>query len=280
MASSSWLQERSVSEPYQSATWDRYDAVLIIGVAMRRREFLGVLGGVAVACPLAARAQEPAMPVVGFLRSTAAATSAHFVDAFRQGLNEAGFVEGQNVSMEYRWADNQLDRLPAMAADLVRLQVALIIANGVAAPAAKAATATIPIVFTTGFDPVRTGLVNSLSRPEANITGVVFTVTDLAAKQLGLLHELVPKATVIAVLGDPSQQETELGFHDVEAAGRALGRKILIVKRQVNTSSMPPLRRSRSRVLVRCWSLAVRCSFIADGSSSRWRRAMRCPPAT
>jgi len=195
---------------------------------VRRREFIAALG--AAAWPLAARAQQPATPVVGFLRSTSAASSGHFVEAFRQGLNETGFVEGQNVSMDYRWADDQLDRLPAMAADLVRRQVAVVVANGSAMFAAKAATATIPIVFTTGFDPVRTGLVTSLSRPEGNITGVVFTVTDLAAKQLGLLHELVPKAAIIAVLGDPNQQESELGFHDAEAAGRALGRKILIVK--------------------------------------------------
>jgi len=196
---------------------------------MRRRDFIAALGG-AAAWPLAAHTQQPAVPVVGFLRSTSAASSGYFVEAFRQGLNETGFVEGQNVSMDYRWADDQLDRLPAMAADLVRRGVTVIVANGSAMFAAKAATATIPIVFTTGFDPVRTGLVTSLSRPEGNITGVVFTVTDLGSKQLALLHELVPKAAVIAVLGDPSQQETELGFQDVEAAGRALGRKILIVK--------------------------------------------------
>jgi putative ABC transport system substrate-binding protein len=194
-----------------------------------RRDFITLLAGVA-AWPLSARAQQPAMPVVGFLRTTAAAGSAHLVGAFRQGLNEAGFVEGQNVAVEYRWADDQDDRIPGMAAELVRRQVAVIVANGIAVSAVKAATATIPIVFTTGFDPVRTGLVASLSRPGGNATGVVFTQTDLAAKQLGLLHELAPKAAIIAVLGDPNQPELEFELQEIEAAGRAIGRHILIVK--------------------------------------------------
>jgi putative ABC transport system substrate-binding protein len=196
---------------------------------MRRREFIALLGG-AAAWPLAARAQQPAMPVVGFLRTTAAAGSAHLVAAFRQGLSEAGFVEGQNVAVEYRWADDQDDRIPGMAAELVRRQAAVIVANGIAVPAVKAATGTIPIVFTTGFDPVRTGLVASLSRPSGNATGVVFTMTDLATKQLGLLHELAPKAAIIAVLGDPDQPELEVELQEIEAAGRAIGLQILIVK--------------------------------------------------
>jgi putative ABC transport system substrate-binding protein len=197
---------------------------------MKRREFITLLGGAAAAWPLAARAQQPAMPVVGFLRTTAAIGSEPLVSAFRQGLNEAGFVEGQNVIVEYRWAEDQDDRIPGIAAELVRRQAAVIAANGLAVPAVKAATATIPIVFTTGFDPVRTGLVASLSRPGGNATGVVFTQTDLAAKQLGLLHELAPKAAVIAVLGDPNQPELELELREIEAAGRSIGRQILIVK--------------------------------------------------
>jgi putative tryptophan/tyrosine transport system substrate-binding protein len=196
---------------------------------MKRREVITLIGGAAT-WPFAARAQQPVMPVIGFLRSTTAAGSAHLVAAVRQGLGEAGFVEGQNVAIEWRWADDQRDRLPGLAADLVRRQVAVIVANGIAAMAAMVATATIPIVFITGFDPVRTGLVASLGRPEGNVTGVVFTVTDLTAKRLGLLHELIPKAAVIAVLLEPNQPEIGVELQEVEAAGRAIGRKILIVK--------------------------------------------------
>jgi len=199
---------------------------------VRRREFITLLGGAAasVSWPLLARAQQPKMPVIGFLRSTSASGSAHLVNAFRQGLKEAGFVEGQNVAIEYRWADDQNDRLPALAADLVRRRVAVIVGNTPSTQAAKAATATIPIVFVIGSDPVRTGLVASISRPGGNVTGVVFTVADLTAKRLGLLHELVPKAAVIAVLLDPNYFEIELVTKDAEAAGRTIGRQILIVK--------------------------------------------------
>jgi putative ABC transport system substrate-binding protein len=197
---------------------------------MRRRQLITLLGGAAAAWPLAARAQKPTMPVIGLIRSTAAADFARYVTAFREGLGEAGFVEGQNVAIEYRWANNQPDRLPEMAADLVRHRVTVISTNGFATPAAMAATGTIPIVFTTGFDPVRTGLVASLSRPGGNVTGVVFTTTDLVGKQLGLLHELVPKAAIIAVLVDPNQPEMGIESREAEAAGRAIGRQILIVK--------------------------------------------------
>jgi putative ABC transport system substrate-binding protein len=208
---------------------------------MMRREFITLLGGAAassVAGPLTARAQQPAMPVVGFLRSTTAAGSVHLVTAFRQGLNDAGFVEGQTVGIEYRWADDRPDRLPELAADLVRRRVAVIVANGLAAAeASKAATATTPIVFGTGADPVRTGLVASLNRPGGNVTGVIFTTGDLATKQLGLLHELVPNAAVIAVLQDPDVPEIDSGLRGVEAAGRAIGRQILFVKAASEFSS-------------------------------------------
>ena len=196
-----------------------------------RREFTTLLGGAAAAWPLAARAQQPAMPVIGFLRSTTAAGSVHLAAAFRKGLTEVGFIEGQNVAIEYRWGDNRLDRLPGLAADLVRRPVAVIVANGPAADAAKAATTTTPTVFVTGVDPMRTGLVTSLNRPGGNITGVIFTTVDLASKQLGLLHELVPKAAVIiATLQDPNRSEFDFVLRELEAAGRAIGRQMLFVK--------------------------------------------------
>jgi putative ABC transport system substrate-binding protein len=197
---------------------------------MKRREFITLLGGAAVAWPLAARAQQAAMPVVGFLRSTTAFGSAHLVSAFLSGLTEIGFVEGQNVAVEYRFADDHADRLPGLAADLVGRQVALIVGNTVAAVQAKAATSTIPIVFISGSDPVRTGLVASLNRPGGNVTGVTFTTIDLAAKQLGLLHELVPDASVLAVLRDPNQPELEAELRALEEAGHAIGRRLLVVK--------------------------------------------------
>jgi ABC-type uncharacterized transport system substrate-binding protein len=194
-----------------------------------RRKFITLLGG-AAAWPLAAGAQQPKVPVIGFLRPTPAAGFEYILNAFRQGLNDAGFVEGKNVAIEYRWADNQPDRLPGLAADLVRRQVAVIVAAGSGVPhAAKAATAT-PIIFVMGADPVRTGLVASLNRPGGNITGVVFIIAALAAKLLGLLHELVPKASVVAVLRDPNYLEFEAESRDLEEAGRALGRQILMVK--------------------------------------------------
>src|SRR6266498_5576715 len=195
-----------------------------------RRKFLATLSGAAAAWPLAARAQQPAMPVVGFLRSTQATGFAYTVDPFRQGLNDAGFVEGKNVAIEYRWADNQQDRLPGLAADLMRRQVAAIVGAGVpAAQAGKAATTTTPIVFVIGADPVRVGLVASINRPGGNITGVVFSVVPLVAKLLGMLHELVPKASIIAVLRDPNGPNVESQSRDLEEAARAIGRQILMV---------------------------------------------------
>ena len=196
---------------------------------MKRRDFITLLCGATAAWPLAARAQQPAMPVVGFLRSTPATGFAYIVDPFRQGLNDAGFVEGKNVAIEYRWADNQRDRLPGLAADLMRRQVAAIVGGGVpAAQAGKAATTTTPIVFVIGADPVRVGLVASINRPGGNITGVVFSVVPWA-KLLGMLDELVPKASIITVLLDPNSPDVESQSRDLEEAARAIGRQILMV---------------------------------------------------
>jgi putative ABC transport system substrate-binding protein len=200
---------------------------------MKRREFIALLGGGGLLLAVKVKrawGQQPAMPVVGFLRSTQATGFAYIVDAFGHGLNDVGFVEGKNVAIEYRWADNQQDRLPELAADLVRRQVAAIVGAGTpAAQACKAATTTTPIVFVSGADPVSIGLVARLNRPGGNITGVVFTVVALAAKLLGMLNELVPKASVIAVLRDPNGPDVEGESRDLEEAGRAIGRQILMV---------------------------------------------------
>jgi putative ABC transport system substrate-binding protein len=194
---------------------------------VRRREFITLLGGTA-AWPLAARAQQPAMPVVGFLRTTLTDVP-HLVTAFRQGLKEAGFVEGQNITVEYRSAEGRVDRLPAQVADLVRRPVAVIVGDTAAALVAKAATTTIPIVFAGGSDPVRDGLVANLNRPGGNVTGVSFISGELGAKQLGLLRELRPGAARIAVLVDPEWPLTEGFVSDLRAAASAVGQQIEVL---------------------------------------------------
>ena len=197
---------------------------------MRRREFLSLLASTAVAWPLAARAQQPAMPVIGFLYSAPPDTNADRLRGFRQGLKDAGYVDGENVTIVYRWAENQIDRLPVLAAELVRQQVAVIAAISIASVfAAKAATTTVPIVFGIPEDPVRLGLVASLARPGGNLTGVNFLTQELQAKRLGLLRELVPAAVRIAVLVNPTNTlATESTLRDVEAAARALGLQIQV----------------------------------------------------
>ena len=203
---------------------------------MRRREFITLLGGTAAApalfWPPVARAQQPAMPVIGFLDPRSPHTLADQLRAFRQGLKDTGYVEGENVAIEHRWAEGQLDRLPALAPELVRRRVAVIATNGgpAAAFAAKAATTTIPIVFIVGEDPVKLGLVASLARPGGNLTGVNLVVGELTAKRLGLLRELVPGAVRVAVLVNPTNtRNAETTLRDVEPAARAMGLEIQVL---------------------------------------------------
>jgi putative tryptophan/tyrosine transport system substrate-binding protein len=194
---------------------------------VRRREFIALIGGAAVAWPVAARAQQ--VPVVGFLATTSPAPFAHLVAGFRRGLQEAGFLEGRNVAIEYRWAEGRYDQVPALAADLVQRQVAVIVTTGgeTSAVAAKAATKTIPIVFNTGTDPVRLGLVTSLARPGGNATGVNIFTTELAEKRLGLLHDLIPAASTIAVLLNPNFAPAVVNLQESEVAARAAGRTVV-----------------------------------------------------
>ena len=196
---------------------------------MKRRQFITLLGGAAVGWP-AVHAQQ-ALPVIGFLNNQGLGGRTHQVDAFRRGLGEKGYVEGKNVAIEYRWAENQYDRLPALAADLVRRQVAVIVATGGAptARAAKAATATIPIVFTAGSDPVQDGLVDSLNRPGGNVTGVSFLTDALGAKRLGQLREIIPRTATVAVLINPQGPDAQNQLKDVPAAAQSIGQSIHIV---------------------------------------------------
>jgi putative ABC transport system substrate-binding protein len=197
---------------------------------VRRREVITLLGGAAATWPLAARAQQPAKPLVGYLGSETPALFATRLRAFREGLSEMGYVEGRNVAIEYRWADGQYDRLPALAADLVRRQVSVIATPGssAAALAAKAATSTVPIVFYIGGDPVELELVGSLARPGGNVTGVSTLSVDIGPKLLELLHELVPTATMLALLVNPTNPETDKS-RDLQAVARSLGVQLLVL---------------------------------------------------
>jgi putative tryptophan/tyrosine transport system substrate-binding protein len=197
---------------------------------LRRREFIKLLGGAATVWPLAARGQQAAMPVVGFLNSASAESFAPYVAAFRQGLSETGYIESRNVAVEYRWADEQYDRLPALAADLVRRHADVIAANQISAEAAKAATGTIPIVFTTALDPVQLGLVAALNRPGGNLTGVTTLNVELLPKRIELLHQLSPSATDVALLVNPTNPSAEALSRDAQVAARSLGLRLQVLE--------------------------------------------------
>ena len=242
---------------------------------LRRRDFVRLLGG-AAACPLAAGAQQSATPVVGFLYPASADTIPDRVRGFRQGLKEVGFAEGENVAIEYRSADGQFDRLPALAAELVRRQVAVIAAgNFASALAAKAATTTIPIVFVVAEDPVRLGLVASLARPGGNLTGINFFNVEVTAKRLELLRALVPGATRVAVLINPANPATETTLRDVEPAARAMGLQLQVLKASNSRRSTRPLQLLCASGPTRFSSAAIAFSLADVSNWSIWRRATR-----
>ena len=209
---------------------------------MTRREFISMLGGAVAAWPLAAQAQQTAMPVIGFLHPSSPEAAANSLTAFRRGLQESGYVEGNNVAIEYRWAENRIDRLPEMAADLVRHQVAVIVTPGStdAALAAKAATKTIPIVFSVGTDPVKLDLVDSLNRPGGNATGVSYFTQELGPKRLGLLRELIPGDADVIVLANPRNPATDLAVRDMQIAVSTIGQQITVLNasdsREIDTA--------------------------------------------
>jgi len=226
-----------------------------MAIRIRRRELISLIGGAAV-WPLTTRAQQLAMPVVGFVNSVSPGGGSYPpLPAFLSGLGETGFVEGRNVAIEYRWAEGHYERLPALIADLVQRNVSVIAATSTsAAVAAKPATSTIPIVFEMGSDPVELGLVASLSRPGGNVTGVINLTVELGSKQLGLLHELVPRTTVIAALINPNFAGTEKQLRDWEAAARALGLQLILLRasteREIETAFTTMARQSVGALLV------------------------------
>jgi putative tryptophan/tyrosine transport system substrate-binding protein len=221
---------------------------------MKRRDFMTLVGGAAVAWPLVARAQQPAMPVVGFVRSTSLVPFQNLVVAFVDGLREAGFVAGQNVAIEYRYAENQRDRLPALVAELLGIPVAVLVVNSGAAAAAKAATTTVPIVLVAGADPVKDGLVASLNRPGGNITGVSWLGAQVGAKRLELLRQIVPKTTTIGMLEDLDSPGTEAERTDVQAAAQAIGLQLIIIDvnndRDIETAIASFVQRGAGALLV------------------------------
>jgi putative ABC transport system substrate-binding protein len=242
---------------------------------MRRRAFITLLGGAATAWPLKARAQQQAIPVVGFLHSTAPGTFTQELRAFHQGLKETSYLEGENVRIEYRWADNQLDRLPELAAELARRQVTVIVVSGHDATfAAKTVTTTIPVVFLAADDPVRLGLVSSLARPGGNLTGFNILTSEMAAKRLELLHELMPGATRFAALLNPANATTtQAMLRDLEPAARALGLQIQLINAdtsdEINAAFATFMRERPGALLVASFLRLTACPIGPTGRTPR-----------
>ena len=241
--------------PYQSSRVSRYNAVLLsLGADMRRREFITLLGGAAATWPFAARAQK--VPVIGFLSSRSPNEAAAVVGSFLKGLAETGYVDGRNVIIEYRWAEGNYDHLTALAADLVRREVVILVTTGgePSALAAKAATSTIPNVFTVGGDPVKIGLVASLNRPGGNATGVSLMTSTPESKRLGLLHDLVPSAIVVGVLINPQYQEAQALLRELQEAARVIGLRILVLnassERDIDKAFATLVQQSASALIV------------------------------
>jgi putative ABC transport system substrate-binding protein len=248
---------------------------------MRRREFIAMIGGAAM-LPLAARAQQPAMPVIGFLNSQSAGPFSHMIAGFLRGLSESGFIEGQNIAIEYHWAEGQYERLPTLANELVRRGLAVLVATGgePAALAAKAATSTIPIVFVIGGDPVKIGLVASMNRPGANVTGLTLLTTSLDGKRLGLLKELIPNANLIAALINPDFPPSENQRRDVVDAASGVGLRTTVIMARTESDFQPAfaaLLQQHADALIVCAD-----PFFLIDVSSWWRsqRAIKCPQFT
>ncbi len=246
---------------------------------MRRREFMTLLGG-AAAWPLAARAQQATIPVIGFLSSGSLNAYAQYAIGFRQGLKESGYVEGQNVAIEYRWGNGQYDLLPALAADLVRREVAVIVASGGPPPAlaARAATFTIPIIFSSIDEPIKLGLIASLNRPGGNATGMSLFRKELVSKQLELLHDLVPKAEVVAVLVNPANRQSDGYVLDIREAILVLQRQLRMLSASTEAEIDASFRASSNRVLVRSLSRQIRCSTTNEINLRHWPHATCCLP--
>ena len=242
---------------------------------VRRRTFISLLAS-AAAWPLAARAQQPTMPVIGFLNGGSSWEYAQITAAFRNGLSETGYVEGRNVWIEYRWAEGRYERLPALAADLVRRQVSVIAANTPATPAAKVATTTIPIVFLTSTDPVAAGLVASLNRPGGN-TGVALLNVDIGPKRLELLHELVPAASVVALLSNPTNPNSERQSRIMQAAARTLGLQLHALHASTERDFDAAFAPWPNYELGRSLSAPMHSLSTKANSSAHWHCAMRCP---